>query len=343
MFARWGLAIAALAVSLSFFGCTSTAVPGAERSLPLLSSDQIPEARGSAIDPVDALVRKLEREHEPPTSPHAIDSLVVQESPPSRAEDDDGRLLTFAPELSFGAVSGYVQVRENAVTGTRLNLHDLGMNTASTLSFGFGAKTDDHSDVWFRVRGFDARGSGTFGQDIFFNGVTYEAGEPVHSSLELYDLLLQYRGNVLDFGDGGHLQLLAGAEFHYLTFQAHGTVAPTSAGNEGQEHFWKQELPLPSLGARVVYPLSSGVELRAQAFGFSVHHLNSLRSEGGTIYLWQDNFEADAIVGVRLSDACWLDLGYRYSYLYMKEESHEDMNKFLMRDSALVFGIRLRF
>ncbi|MBI1849436.1 MAG: hypothetical protein HYR85_03725 [Planctomycetes bacterium] len=264
-------------------------------------------------------------------------------SSPSDTDTDlpDRRAQWFI-DIALVAVSGYTQVRENATEGTRLSLHDLGLNRAETFALGISAPVGEASEVRARVRYYYLTGHGNFDDSVVFNGVTYDPGK-INADPLFFDVRVDYRGDVLDFGDGGHLRFIAGADFKYLNFATSGHTAATSGGHDKSENFWRQELPLPSLGLDVQIPLSKVVDVTGEAFGFRILRWDSLRNEGGTIYLSQDDFEASLGLKFHVSPWCDIGVGARFDYFSMNEQSNEDGNRFLMRDVGLFANASLSF
>lgn len=67
--------------------------------------------------------------------------------------------------------------------------------------------------------------------------------------------------------------------------------------------------------------------------------VNSLRQEGGTLYVQQTHADASAGLVYALSRRAQLELGYYFTYFFMYQTSHEDKNLFELIDN----GVRGRF
>lgn len=287
-------------------------------------------------------------------APHAswpsLVLILIAVAGPARAAPGDAdepppgttRVPRLGIDLGFSRVEGFVDVRENAVEGTRLGLHDLGIDHATAVALAFELPVGDTADIRTRLRAYYMRGSSDFDQDVAFNGNVFPAGSTLHSAPALWDLLIHYRQDLLGLGDGGRLQLLLGLDYHHLDFKISGTHTVASGGDTA-ENFAKQELPLPSLGLRVEYPLSDHVDLYTEAFGFRAIGWNSLRKEGGTVTLSQDNFEWNLGVRWDLSASLDLEAGVRFDYLRIDETSEEDGNQFLMQSFGPFAALSLRF
>jgi hypothetical protein len=261
------------------------------------------------------------------------------------AEPDPARVRLFT-EFDLAHVGGYVDVREGPEggpgSGTRMALEDLGLDTAAIVSLGVLIPAGEDSDFRIRLRYWFLSGSGTFAQDVGFNGIIYAAGQPIEADVFRVDFLADWRPSIWSFAEGGALRLLLGVDFRYVDFQTDGTLAAGSPAADPSEGFYKQELPLPSLGLRVDYALSPDVALHAEAFGFRAIGWDSLRSEGGEVILSQDNFEASVGAAFRLGEAWELEAGLRFGYLFMDEQSPEDGNVLLLRDGGAFVGLRVR-
>jgi hypothetical protein len=259
-------------------------------------------------------------------------------SPPIPETNIAKHAFTF--DLQYADVSGYVQVREFALDGTRLALDDLGIDHALVAALGYEQRLSGVSSLRFRLRWFEESGQGSFPEEIDFNGGIYQAGATLTSTAQLADFVFHWQRDLLRFGDGGRFQGLVGANFTYLNFTIDG---PQVSSSDTSEAFYRQALPLPSLGLRVDYPIHDKGTFYAEIFGFAVNNWNSLRKEGGTVSLSQDNAEANIGVRYRLGQRWQLDGGLRYDYLKIDEESNEDGNVFLQRSWGPFIGFAAHF
>ena len=134
-----------------------------------------------------------------------------------------------------------------------------------------------------------------------------------------------------------------GLTYTYLLFKLEGTVPPTSVGDELKENFYAQELPIPLLSLRAEYPLAPRLRALATVDGGFLPRVDSLRTEGGTVYLKQAH--ADVFLGLRYSitDSLLADGGYSYTHFSQEETSHEDDNKIVLDGHALRLGLTYRF
>jgi hypothetical protein len=263
--------------------------------------------------------------------------------PPASQSGDDPLADVFSLDLQYARTNGFVQVRETTRNGTRLPLQDLGLDSAEAVALALDQRLGDESRLRWRLRWYYAAGSASFDHEVEFNAVRYAAGTTIDSQAELGDLSCHYEHDLLRFGGGGRLALLAGVTFTYLNFVMHGSEAADTSGHDQKEDFWKQSLPLPSLGLRVDWPLTPTQRLYAESCAWRAIHWDSLRSEGGTVYLSQDNLEATLGWSWRFDPKWELTVGARFDYLAIDEQSHEDGNVILMRSFGPFFAISLRF
>jgi hypothetical protein len=264
-------------------------------------------------------------------------------SAPAPAAGDEALSHAFSLDLQYARVNGFVQVRETTTEGTRLPLKDLGLDSAEAFSLLLDQRLTDDSRLSWRARWFQAAGSSSFDHEVVFNAVSYEANTTIRSRAELGDLTFHYECDLFHFAEGGSLALLAGCKFTYLNFVMRGTEAADTSGHDQKEDFWKQSLPLPSLGLRVDWPLTPTQRLYAEGFAWRAIGWNTLRSEGGTVWLTQDDFEASAGWTWRFQPKWELTVGARFDYLAIDEQSHEDGNVILMRSFGPFVAISLRF
>jgi hypothetical protein len=256
-------------------------------------------------------------------------------------------LHAFAVDVTPASIDGFVDVREGAPggpgAGTRLPLQQLGLGHAEILAFHVDTRLGSRWDLQGRLRYFMLRGSASFGQEVGFNGVSYAAGTTIDAAPLLFDLRVDLRRPVLTFGRDGRLDAIAGLDFTYLSFRTSGSAAASSIGSDKNEDFYRQEIPIPSLGLRVEQPLSRSIRFYAEGFGFQVLGANSLRNEGGVVRLWQRQSEAQAGLDWRLSPSRTLQVGYRAGSLRMNEVSPEDGNQILLRDKGPFLSLTFRF
>lgn len=123
----------------------------------------------------------------------------------------------------------------------------------------------------------------------------------------------------------------------------HGTLAADTVGHETREDFNAQSLPVPNLGGHVWMPLTDAVSLDVDASGFEIKGWDSLRTEGGIVWLSQTDVAASAMLTIHPLPHSDLSLGYRYVHLHQVETSHEDGNAVTFDFSGPALSFDWRF
>src|SRR5207249_2357792 len=82
---------------------------------------------------------------------------------------------------------------------------------------------------------------------------------------------------------------------------------------------------------------------RAILYGGLLPKVDSLRTEGGTVYTWQSHADAGLAVTYALTPRLGVEAGYQYTYFHQHEKSHEDNNVFELIDHGLRARLTLRF
>jgi hypothetical protein len=269
-------------------------------------------------------------------------------APPSVAAGVDSGRAAWALTVNYGLArpTGWVQVRENAIAGTRLSFGpDLGVRVASTVGatlrvpIGAGALS-------VAVAGTSLRGSVVLPDSIHFNGSTLAAGTVLKTRTELGDFLrvvISYDRRLARVGRDGELDASAGLDATLLNFRLQGTLTPTSAGHETKEDFVTQELPAPFLGAELKLPLGRRLVLDAAADGSGLPRVSSLRYEGGLVSITQRRLDGQAGVDVALAPRLSAGLGVQYTDFLQNEQSHEDGNQFELSSLGGILRLRWAF
>ena len=236
----------------------------------------------------------------------------------------------------IGVPRGYIKVTETNAPGTRLRLHDdlgIDVSEAAELSVAYHFTPRDALRGTYLYAFLD--GNTTLDHPVVFNGQTFGPGR-LHTDADFYRLTLQYERMVIALGGGGSLTASAGLT--YVNFN------PTlKDGKSNSEDFYRQELPVPLLGVRVDYPLRGHLGLTASVAGGGLPRVDSLRKEGGTVWLQQSHADAGLGLTYALTTALRLDTGYHFTYFFQEEKSHEDQNTFQLFDNAFRVGLTLRF
>lgn len=228
--------------------------------------------------------------------------------------------------------------------GTRLRFHhDLGIEDVESMMVSGAYHLNPHDAFRLNFDMIFLYGSTTLDEDVFFNGARLQAGTRLKTEPDFSRLTGLYERRLFDFPGGGHLDGDIGLTYVLLDFTTHGTLSPLSVGGETKEHFKTEELPVPMLGFSFEEPLSKRLSLVGSALGGYLPKVDSLRKEGGTVYLKQSH--ADAVVGLRYELLPHLDIegGYAFHYFLQNERSREDGNFITLYDHNLTAGLRFRF
>lgn len=252
-----------------------------------------------------------------------------------------------ALNVGYGDPSGYVQVRENQIEGTRLDFDsDLDVNHMSDVALRVAYRIDPDQSVQLVLQNYTLTGSTMLPQDVNFNGATFAAGTRLRTVTRFPDFLratLFYRRTLSQFTNGGSLSGRAGFTFEGLTFKLDGTLTPDSVGHEMKEDFVTQELPVPMVGVQLDEPLSDRLAFVASLDGAWLPRVNSQRTEGGEVTLAQTNMDATLGLDYALTRRLDLTGDYRFGYFKQDERSHEDGNHILLKSNSVALGLTYAF
>jgi hypothetical protein len=236
----------------------------------------------------------------------------------------------------IGIPRGYVKVGENQISATKLQFHDnLGIDMTGALEVGAAFHFTPRDAIRGTFLYYFLDGGTTVPQSIVYNGETFGPGH-VDTNTDFYRVSLDYERELLHRSE---LVLTgsAGLTFVYLLVTLHGQ------GKGSPEDFFRQELPVPVLGLRADFPLGDRIGARAFIAGGGLPPVNSLRKEGGTVYLSQAHADAGVSVIYRITRAVEAEAGYRLTYFFQHESSDEDDNTFHLIDNAFRLGLNFRF
>jgi hypothetical protein len=240
-------------------------------------------------------------------------------------------------------VDGWVQVGEFGQTGSRLRLdEDLGITRGILIELGAAYRFSDRRRFTFSLGDLILRGEETALATVVYDEGIFPPGTELRSTPLFFRLKGTYEQTLWDVLDRFFLDLLLGVEYIYLDFKIEGTDPSGEKIREG-EQFWKQELPLPFVGAAVRYTPTDRWTIGLSSTWISVHRLNSLRHEGGLVRLTQTNFETNLSAGYRPGERLSFDAGYRLWSFVQEEKSGQDDNRFHLRTLAPFFRIEYGF
>lgn len=232
-----------------------------------------------------------------------------------------------------GAPGGTVKVTEATSPGTRLNLRsDLGITVSEAVEAGVAFFVTPRDAIRATLLNYFLDGSATIDRPFNYNGPTFPAGH-VSSTLDYWRFSLGYERQLLALGAGGRLAGSLGLTYVSLDAVVHGN----------HEDFFRQELPVPIVGLRADYPLAGRLGLTASVSGGALPRVDSLRKEGGTVWLRQSHADAGLGLAYDVTHALQVRAGYHFTYFFQEEKSHEDTNTFELTDHGFQAGLQWRF
>ena len=261
----------------------------------------------------------------------------------------------FTLDGRVGAPTGRLKVGEfppeggGGVPGTQLRLRNLGIDVSGAVegSAAFHLTPRDALRVSYLY--YFLRGSTTVtGPSVVFNSQEFLAG-PLHTNADFYQLGLAYERALFTWSSGDQLTGSVGIAYTHVDPTLTGNTPPTSAtsgevhGRSNSEDFYRQALPVPVLGLRWDHPLDQHWLLRASVSGGGLPSVDSLRTEGGTVYFQQSQADVGIGLAYTFGPHTQVEAGYHFTYLFQYEHSHEDKNLFELIDNGAQVRFTLRF
>ncbi|HEY3098527.1 MAG TPA: hypothetical protein VGL14_06445 [Methylomirabilota bacterium] len=266
-----------------------------------------------------------------PSPTHAQTTVTPAPSP---TETDSRWEVSVEGRVGFPV--GYIRVNENEIHGTRLRLSDLGLDVSEAIEAGIAFWLTPRDAVRASYLYYFLRGGRTFDRAIVYDGQEYTAGR-VDANLDFWRASLAYEHVLAAIGDGGRLIASAGLTFVWLN------AGLAQHARTKAEDFYLQELPVPIVGLRYEALLTERLGLRASIAGGLLPKVDSLRTEGGTVYTWQSHADASLGVTYALTNMLTVEAGYQFTYVHQHEKSHEDDNVFELIDNGPRARLTLRF
>jgi hypothetical protein len=258
----------------------------------------------------------------------------------------------------IGAPIGHLRVGEFPTSGvggegrpgTLFRLHDLGIDVSGALegSAAFHFTLRDAVRVSYLY--YFLRGSSTQDRSVVFNGAEFTAGS-LDANADFSRFSLAYERTLFSRPSGEQLIGSVGLTYVNLNPTLTGGSPPASGpsasgeahGPSNSEDFYRQELPVPILGLRWDRPIGPHWLLRASVSGGALPKVDSLRTEGGTVYLQQSHADAGIGLAYIFGPHAQLEAGYHFTYFFQHETSHEDNNLFELIDNGAQVRFTLRF
>jgi hypothetical protein len=242
----------------------------------------------------------------------------------------------------IGAPTGRLQVGESkageVAPGTLLRPRTLGIDVSGAVEGSAAFHATPKDAVRASLLYYFLRGSTTVtGPSVVFDGTEFKQGS-LDTKADFFRVSLAYERTLYSRPSGE--QLIGSLGLTYVYFN------PTLTGNHGNsvnENFYAQELPVPILGLRWDLPLGPHWLLRATVSGGGLPRVDSLRQEGGTVYLQQSHADAGIGLAYVFGPHTQLDIGYHFTYFFQHETSHEDNNLFELIDNSAQVRFTVRF
>lgn len=262
---------------------------------------------------------------------------------PAHADDDSWHVAVQAEQA---VPNGWVRVRENAIQGTQLSIHDgLGVSRMQTIRLNAWKPLTDTGELHFGFSTSRLNGHALIDAPVYYNGTTIAPGhlDTVTGFQDFIAFDASYWRRLVDFGNGGRLWGSVGATYVMLNFKLDGTIATDSIGHELKEDFYVQELPVPMVGLHLRYPLTDALKLTADVTVGRLPWVNSLRTEGGKVRLAQTNEEEELGLEYRFAPH-WQAVAYIvHRYLGQDERSREDGNVIRLGSTGIGLGVDYQF
>jgi hypothetical protein len=236
-------------------------------------------------------------------------------------------------DAQAGVPGGYIQVRESELRGTRLRLRDdLGVDTSEAVSLTGRYHVTDRDAVRATLLYYFLDGTADFDRAKVWDGQLIGPGR-VAANFDFWRATLAYERLLFDLGGRTRVTGSVGATYVHLNAKV----------EKKAEDFYLQELPVPVAGLRLEYRLADRFTVWGSVEGGGLPRVDSLRKEGGTV--WLEQHHADAGIGVTyaISPSVFVGAGYQLTYFFQHEHSHEDGNTFQLLDSALRLRVGWRF
>lgn len=284
----------------------------------------------------------------------AAATAFAQDQPPAQGPPSTDTFFTpqihqFDLQVSDNAMfddgSSLVRRREASINGSALGLkNDLGVDTFQMPTLHLDFWFDDLNAIELQFRYLWLYGSAPLNTPVVFNGQVITPGQNINThgttwftgglfyERRISPWLYEHAAPDLpEFLRGWDLRPKIGLEFVYLDFQInHGhpnrTPGPGAPLLDARGRWHDQELPVPTIGIEARRHWAGPLDLEITAQGAWINKWNSLRNQGGTVYLSQSTFETHWRVIYDDPQRLWgirPFLGWSYYYYKQAETSGE--------------------
>jgi hypothetical protein len=231
---------------------------------------------------------------------------------------------------------GYVQVREDAYSGTILPFGEDNLDLDVCMSIAIRAEYEFHNEnsLFLNASRTFFINDAAFTGSIWYNGTHINASNGL--SIKQSQLYHVSAGYIIGLCESSSIvpKLLLGLVYDGLIFNVEGESLPDSYRYEQREKFIRQSIPYPSLGIELNSSLSRTSSLCWKLEGTYIPTYTSFFNEGGSVDLQYTSAD--------------MNLGYNYTYnklkigaeifykiLELHEQSAEDTNDFSLHHSGI--------
>jgi hypothetical protein len=260
---------------------------------------------------------------------------------------------------SFVDDSSLIRRREASITGSALHFGpDLGEDTLQMPEVNATFWLDGLNAVQFQWRSFLLYGSKFLPERVNFNGDVIAPGQDLNTDgttwftigffyeRRISPWLRQYEGGLPEWLQRWDLRPRIGLEFTYLDFMLNNAHPRLISGDlEAHGRWQNQESPVPAIGLEARRDIGHDLSVEVTAQGTWINKWDSFRSQSGTIYLSQSEFENHwrliyegyVLAGFRPF------LGFTYYYYKQAETSAEIGNLVRLQTYGPEVGIGYSF
>lgn len=261
--------------------------------------------------------------------------------------------------MAFPTDDALIRRREASTPGSAFHWGpDLGVTSYQQPAINGSFWFDDTNALQFQFRYFALYGSSFLSKPATFNGDVIAPGQNISASDSTwftFGLFYERRitpwiepqtVNLPEFLQGWDVRPRIGLEFVYLDFKINGGHPKLISGDLDVRGRWHdQELPIPTLGVQLRRWVSDNFVLEGILQGNWINKWDSLRNQGGTVYLSQSSFETRwrlyymdrRLAGVRPF------LGFAYYFYKQSETSGEIGNMARMQSFGPEVGVFYSF
>ena len=239
--------------------------------------------------------------------------------------------------------NGHVQVRELEYEGTYLKLKEnLGMSSwiSPTMTLGMNFSRKNIFEFTYTRHFF--KGREFIPERTWYNGTLYAPSSKATIKNTIYRRFeLAWKARIFH-SHKTEIYTRTAIDYELLKFYVDAPIDKESPKAETYEGFWRQQLPLPTIGVYVTHHLSSQWSINGEAFATYLPIVETWMKERGNMHVGQSNIDVNlhlSYQGKYLS----ISPGIWFKHYEIKEESREDENAFLINGFGYSLAAALRF